>query len=135
MVAQWEKVYSHHQKSGRTPLCSSVVTMKTYADEKAGMPADAAFNSLCRGRPCQERLAKALHRAARVSAGPCRRGELDLFAVALSDYHINVFDAESCFLACINILPSTQSFWSNIKTISGVTTVPALVGRSYYCHD
>ena len=76
----------------------ALVTMKTYADEQGAVQRDASIAWLRQGRPIQERLTKALHCEARVPEDPSRPGKLDLFQIALPDYHIKVFDAERCYM-------------------------------------
>ena len=123
-------------------LCCAraIVTMKAYADEQAGVQPEVSFEVLRKGGPCQERLAKILYHAACVSEGPCGPGELSLFQTALPEYHIKVFDADRCFMVwysspsstaqqrSIHLVKQGEHFW-------GVTNVPALLGKVYYCHD
>ena len=46
------------------------------------------------GCKLQEKLAKELHREARVPEGPCELGEIELFQIALSDYQIVVMSVD-----------------------------------------
>lgn len=123
----------------RDELCCAraLVTMKAHADERTGKFPDVAYETLKKGLPCQERLAKVLHAEARVPEGPCGRGELALFQIVLADYQIKVVDTDS---GCLPTYTGPQRSGAPILRLvkigehyHGCTSFAAFFNKSYYC--
>ena len=117
-------------------LARALVTMKELVD---GDP-DKQFVNLRRGRPIQERMAKLLHRDAGVPEGTCGYKEIQQFQDYLGElgYQIKIFLGQNGALWFHN-----EEFDEKPKKLflvkvedhfHGVTSVPALLNQSFYCH-
>ena len=124
--------------TNKDELCCAraIVTMKEYVD---GDP-NKQYDNLRRGRPIQERLAKQLHREARIPEGRCGYEELEKFQAFLGPqgYKIIVVDYVSC--ACIfqgNVDKYDKVIYllKNDAHFNGLRGIIAFLNRSYFCPD
>ena len=118
-------------------LARALVTMKESMD---GDP-DKQFDNLRRGRPIQERLAKVLHRDADVPEGTCGYEEVKQFQDYLGElgYQIKIFSGQNGALwfhdPDFDEKPKKLCLVKVEDHFHGVTSVPALLNRSFYCHQ
>ena len=120
-------------------LCCAraLVTTKEYVD---GDP-DKQCKNLQQGRPIQERLAKLLHQEAGVPEGPCGHKELEQFQAFLGPqgYQIKVFEGHCGVKWFHNEMyddaPKKLCLLKVNDHFHGIRSLPALLNRSYYCHQ
>ena len=115
-------------------LCCAraIVTMKAYCDFGSQ---HTEYVSLRRGRPVQERQAKALHRDANVPEGPCGLTELDAFQRHLVNYQIVVLSVDQQYQIIFKG-PSQPKQIVLIKVgehYHGCNSLPGFLGSHHFC--
>lgn len=116
-------------------LCCAraIVTMKESADK------GSHYQNLRKGKPIQERWAKLLHQEASVPEGPCGYGELQKFQDCLGPqgYQLIVVEPSKCLIVfketTFNDAPQIIALVKHQDHYDGLTSIPALLNRSYYC--
>ena len=114
-------------------LARAVVTMKERADK------GSQYQNLRKGRPIQERLAKQLHRDTNVPERPCGLPELRAFQDYLGKqgYQLIVVEPSKCLIVfkdpAYNAAPHFIGLVKYQDHYDGLTSIPALLNRSYYC--
>ena len=125
----------------RDDLCCAraIVTMKAWADEKAGLSLQHTYNTLPRGRQPQQQLAQTLHRDAQVLEGSCGLPELAKFQTALPDYQIKVLSLGRPHMVTYAGPPSESGrrilLIQDNEHFDGCTSFGAFLNKSYFCHD
>ena len=124
------------QIENKDELCcaGAIVALKVRVDN------DVQYKNLRKGRGLQGFLAKQMHREAGVVDGPCGREELKKFQEYLgAEYQLIVFEGLKG-----KILFKDQQYDQAPKVIAllktqnhyhGVTSIPALLNRSYFCRQ
>ena len=135
----WEKLAKKKrsvvtiQNKDNLCLARATLTMKERVDN------GSQYQNLRKGRPIQERLAKMLHREAGVPGGPCGFEELEKFQDFLGPqgYQLIVVEPSKCLIvfkeAKYNNTPHVTSLVKHQDHFDGLTSIPALINRSYYC--
>ena len=135
----WEKLAKKKrsvvtiQNKDNLCLARATLTMKERVDN------GSQYQNLRKGRPIQERLAKMLHREAGVPGGPCGFEELEKFQDFLGPhgYQLIVVEPSKCLIvfkeAKYNNTPHVISLVKHQDHFDGLTSIPALINRSYYC--
>lgn len=97
------------------------------------------YGNLRDGRPLQERWARRLHQEAGVPEGPCGFEELQKFQDHLGPqgYQLIVVEPSKCLIvfkdATFNDAPHFIALVKHQNHYDGLTSIPALINRSYYC--
>ena len=120
-------------------LCCAraIVTMKAWSDEKHSIFPESSYVSLRQGLPCQERLAKALHRQAGVPEGPCGIPELLCFQAAMPEYQIVVMAIDPPHMILYKGPEARQKILL-VKVdehYHGCTSFAGFLSKSYFCFD
>ena len=110
----------------------AIVTMKVRVDE------DPEYRTIMQGRWRQGFLAKQLHREAGVPEGPCCRDEFaQLQRHVASEYQITVIEGSQGLHwykdKAYDTAPKKIVLLKGENHFHGVTSIPALLNRSYYC--
>ena len=118
-------------------LCCAraIVTMKALAD--ATDARDPVYANLRKGRPVQQRAARALHLQAGVPEGPCGPAELQKFQDVLSDYQIKVLSIDKPHMITF-AGPSKDKKILLIKVgehYHGCNSYSGFLDNSYFCHE
>ena len=114
-------------------LARGIVTMKERADE------GSHYHNLRQGKPIQERWARLLHQEAGVPEGPCGFEELQKFQDFLGPqgYQLIVVEPSKCLVVfkdpTYNESPHVIGLVKYNGHYDGLTSIPALMNRSYYC--
>ena len=109
------------------------MTMKERADK------DSRYQNLRKRRPIQERLAKQLHRNTNVPERPRGLPELQAFQDYLGKqgYQLIVVEPSKCLIVfkdpAYNAAPHVTGLVKYQDHYDGLTSIPALLNRSYYC--
>ena len=135
----WEKMAKKKkcviQIKNKDDLCLArgIVTMKERADE------GSHYHNLRQGKPIQERWARLLHQEAGVPEGPCGFEELQKFQDFLGPqgYQLIVVEPSKCLVVfkdpTYNEAPHVIGLVKYNGHYDGLTSIPALMSRSYYC--
>ena len=135
----WEKMAKKKkcviQIKNKDALCLArgIVTMKERADE------GSHYHNLRQGKPIQERWARLLHQEAGVPEGPCGFEELQKFQDFLGPqgYQLIVVEPSKCLVVfkdpTYNEAPHVIGLVKYNGHYDGLTSIPALMNRSYYC--
>ena len=135
----WEKMAKKKkcviQIKNKDALCLArgIVTMKERADE------GSHYHNLRQGKPIQERWARRLHQEAGVPEGPCGFEELQKFQDFLGPqgYQLIVVEPSKCLVVfkdpTYNEAPHVIGLVKYNGHYDGLTSIPALMNRSYYC--
>ena len=135
----WEKMAKKKkcviQIQNKDDLCLArgIVTMKERADE------GSHYHNLRQGKPIQERWARRLHQEAGVPEGPCGFEELQKFQDFLGPqgYQLIVVEPSKCLVVfkdpTYNEAPHVIGLVKYNGHYDGLTSIPALMNRSYYC--
>ena len=135
----WEKMAKKKkcviQIQNKDDLCLArgIVTMKERADE------GSHYHNLRQGKPIQERWARRLHQEAGVPEGPCGFEELQKFQDFLGPqgYQLIVVEPLKCLVVfkdpTYNEAPHVIGLVKYNGHYDGLTSIPALMNRSYYC--
>ena len=135
----WEKLAKKKrsvvtiQNKDNLCLARAIVTMKERVDN------GSQYQNLRKGRPIQKRLAKLLHREAGVPEGPCGFEELEKFQEYLGPqgYQLIVVEPSKCLVvfkdSTYNEAPHVIGLVKYNGHYDGLTSIPALMNRSYYC--
>ena len=135
----WEKMAKKKkcviQIQNKDDLCLArgIVTMKERADE------GSHYHNLKQGKPIQERWARLLHQEAGVPEGPCGFEELQKFQDFLGPqgYQLIVVEPSKCLVVfkdpTYNEAPHVIGLVKYNGHYDGLTSIPALMNRSYYC--
>ena len=123
------------QIKSKDDLClpRTIVTMKERADK------GSHHHNLRQGKPIQERWARLLHQQANVAEGPCGLEELETFQEYLGPhgYQIIVVEPSKCLVVfkdpTYNEAPHLIGLVKYNGHYDGLTSIPALMNRSYYC--
>ena len=97
------------------------------------------YQNLKNGRSIQERWARQLHQEAGVPEGPCGFEELQKFQDHLGPqgYQLIVVEPSKCLIvfkdATFNDDPHFIALVKHQNHYDGLTSIPALINRSYYC--
>ena len=92
-----------------------------------------------KGKLIQERLARLLHQEAGVPEGPCGFEELQAFQDHLGPqgYQPIVVDPSKCLIVFKDPIYNEAPHWIGLVKhqghYDGLTSIPALLNRSYYC--
>lgn len=135
----WEKMAKKKkcvlQINSKDDLCCAraIVTMKAREDN------DPQYNVLKRGRPFQKELAKKLHQDACVPECPCGQEELQQFQAYLGpEYHLIVVEPSKGLIVfkerAYDSAPKMISLVKSENHYDGLTSIPSLLNRSYFCH-
>ena len=109
------------------------MTMKERADK------DFRYQNLRKGRPIQERLAKRLHRDTNVPERPRGLPELQAFQDYLGKqgYQLIVVEPSKCLIVFKDPAYNDALYVIGLVKYQdhydGLTSIPALLNRSYYC--
>ena len=134
----WEKMAKKKkcviQIKNKDDLCLArgIVTMKERADE------GSHYHNLRQGKPIQERWARLLHQEAGVPEGPCGFEELQKFQDFLGPqgYQLIVVEPSKCLVVfkdpTYNEAPHVIGLVKYNGHYDGLTSIPALMNRSYY---
>ena len=117
-------------------LCAphAIVTMQARADE------NPQYKTIKLGRGQQGYLAHKLCQEASVAEGPCGSGEMQQFQDHLGPqgYQIIVFEGQQGLIwfkdRAYNGAPKKICLLKIGNHFHGITSIPALLNRSYYCH-
>ena len=114
----------------------ALVTMRAYADEKAGVFPPVAYDTLKRGTPTHERVARELLTAAGVSEGPCGQKELVQFQAVLHQYQIKVLRVGRPHMITYSgpSRPRKLLLIMEDNHYDGCTSYAAIFNTSYYCY-
>ena len=135
----WEKMAKKKkcviQIKNKDALCLArgIVTMKERADE------GSHYHNLRQGKPIQERWARLLHQEAGVPEGPCGFEELQKFQDFLGPqgYQLIVVEPSKCLVVfkdpTYNEAPHVIGLVKYNGHYEGLTSIPTLMNRSYYC--
>ena len=135
----WEKMAKKKkcviQIKNKDDLCLArgIVTMKERAYE------GCHYHNLRQGKPIQERWARLLHQDAGVPEGPCGFEELQKFQDFLGPqgYQLIVVEPSKCLVVfkdpTYNEAPHVIGLVKYNGHYDGLTSIPALMNRSYYC--
>jgi len=113
---------------------------RTIATSKAIVDEDQQRKEICQGRPFQTFLAKQLHQQAGVPEGPCGVQEMKQFQAYLAPQgcQIIVFEGQQGTIwfkdRDLNDAPKKILLLKVQQHFHTLTSVPALLNRSYYCH-
>ena len=117
-------------------LARALVTVKAFVDK------DPQYREIKKGGEFQRSLAHQLHEAAGVPKGTCGYKELLQFQQYLyvqGGYQIKVFSGENGALSFhkegFDKAPNKLCLVQMEHHFHGVTKVPALLNRGYYCHE
>ena len=97
------------------------------------------YHNLRQGKPIQERWARLLHQEAGVPEGPCGFKELQKFQDFLGPqgYQLIVVEPSKCLVVfkdpTYNEAPHVIGLVKYNGHYDGLTSIPALMNRSYYC--
>ena len=114
-------------------LARAIVTMRELADK------GSHYENLKRGRPIQECWARLLHQEANVAEGLCGYEELEKFQEYLGPhgYQLIVVEPSKCLVVfrdtTYNETPHVIGLVKYDGHYDGLTSIPALVNRYYYC--
>ena len=126
-------------KNDEDDLCCAraLVTMRAWADEKAGVFPEISYNALRKGRPAQKRLAQRLLREAQVPEGPCGVEELRKLQEALPTYQIKVMAVDKPHMIVFAGPPQPRKILLLLEDehFDGCTSFAAWRNSGYYCHD
>ena len=90
-----------------------------------------------RGCILQEKLAKELHREARVPEGPCGIGEIELFQIVLSEYQIVVMSVDHGYQVIYKGPPKPEDKQLVLIKVGehyhACNSISGFMGKSYYC--
>lgn len=112
--------------------------MKAWADEQAHEIPHMSYNTLRRGRPPQERLARDLHCQAGVPEGACGSDELAAFQRALPDYQIKVLTLRRPHMITFageDVESGKRILILDKEHYDGCTSYGAFLNKSYFCHE
>lgn len=117
-------------------LCcaKAIITMKERVDN------GSKYQNLRKGKPVQECMAKNLHREADVTEGPCGYQELEKFQDFLGPQgcQLILVEPSECLIffkqSQFNDAPQVIYLVKHHQHYDGLTSIPALVNCSYYCH-
>ena len=132
-MAKKEKCVIQIQNKDDLCLARGIVTMKERADE------GSHYHNLRQGKPIQERWARRLHQEAGVPEGPCGFEELQKFQDFLGPqgYQLIVVEPSKCLVVLkdptYNEAPHVIGLVKYNGHYDGLTSIPALMNRSYYC--
>ena len=97
------------------------------------------YQNLRKGKLIQERLARRLHQEAGVPEGPCGFEELQAFQDHLGPqgYQLIVVEPSKCLIVFKDPTYNEAPHWIGLVKYQGhydgLTSIPALLNRSYYC--
>ena len=136
----WEKMAKTKRcvvqiKNNDDPCLSrAIVTMKERCD------GGSQYQNLRKGKLIQERLAGLLHQEAGVREGPCGFEERQAFQDFLGPqgYQLIVVEPSKCLVVFKDPTYNEASHVIGLVKYNGhydgLTSIPALMNRSYYCH-
>ena len=135
----WEKMAKKKRFvvriQNKDDLCCAraIVTMKEKVDKRSH------YQNLRRGRPIQQCWAWLLHQEVGVPEGPCGFKELQKFQDYLGPqgYQLIVVEPSKCLIVFkdsqYNRAPHCMGLVKYQGHFDGLTSIPALMNRSYYC--
>ena len=97
------------------------------------------YQNLRKGKLNEERLARLLHQEAGVPEGPCGFEELQAFQDHLGPqgYQLIVEESSKCLIVFKDPKCNEAPHWIGLVKYQGhydgLTSIPALLNRSYYC--
>lgn len=124
---------SLYYKQRQPLLCQSYCRHEERCDQAS------QYANLKNGRPIQERLAKRLHQEARVEEGPCGFQGLEKVQefLGVHGYQLIVIEPSKCFILfkdpAYNTAPHSIAPLKFHHHYDGLSSIPALLNRSYYC--
>lgn len=126
-----------HIKNQDDLCCArAIVTMRKWCNRNE---AGNRWSSLRQDRPQLGFLAMELHREAGVPEGTCGYAELEKFQAFLGPqgYQLIVVEVSRCIILFkdpkYNEAPNVIQLVKNQKNYDGLTSIPALMNRSYFC--
>ena len=128
-----KKMCDTNQKQ-RRPLFS-----KSHSHDERKIMVRFHYHNLRQGKPIHERWSRLLHQEAGVSEGPCGYEELEKFQEYLGPqgYQFIVVESSKCLVVfkdpTYNEAPHVIGLVKYNGHYDGLSSIPALMNRSYYC--
>ena len=115
----------------------AIVTMRAYADEKAGEFPLSSYDSLRRGLPCQKHQAQELLTKAGLTTGPCGLEELAKLQSVLQGYQIKVLKVGLPHMIVFSGPEANRLILLLLEDehYDGCTSYGAWLAKNHYCHD